>query len=203
MSNENLAEDQKRPPVLFCIDSLTHAMKDKTAYMTAGFKPIHAHDLAIVNWFMGYLSGASPLPNGGLILAATSGSNTPPNPTLDLALARLEASSSSSSSSSSSASSSPASENLYDRSPTTANPFFPYDQRVLDIFNNSPKGSSKLDVHRLSGLSKAEARGLMQYWARSGILRQIVDAGLVGEKWSLSGGGIVGELERGCVRMRV
>ena len=90
---------------------------------------------------------------------------------------------------------------LYNPSPATPNPFYPYDQRVLNVFNNA--ANSKIDVHRLSGLSKEEARGLMEYWARSGILRQSVDEGLVGEKWSLSGGGIIGELERGCVRMRV
>ena len=58
-------------------------------------------------------------------------------------------------------------------------------------------------MHRLKGLSKDEARGLMEYWAKSGILRQTVSESLVGEKWSLSGGGVVGELERGCVKMRV
>ena len=192
-SNQGLPETQKRPPVLFCIDSLAHAMKDKTAYMTAAFKPIHAHDLAIVNWFMGYLSGSSQLPNGGLVLAATSASNAPSNPSLDLALARLEAASRSQQEASMT--------DLYNPSPATPNPFFAYDQRVLKIFDNS--AYSKIDIHRLSGLSKAEARGLMEYWARSGILRQSVDEGLVGEKWSLSGGGVVGELERGCVRMRV
>lgn len=171
--------------------------------MTAAFKPIHAHDLALVNCFMGYLTGASTLPNGGLILAVTSASNTPPVPSLDLALARLEASSPSSSSSSSSSAA-----DLYNPSPVTPNPFYHYDERVLNVFN-SPSSSSgsksdtNIDVHRLPGLSKTEAKGLMEYWAQSGILRQRVDEGLVGEKWSLSGGGIVGELERGCVGMRI
>ena len=195
--NEDLAEDQKRPPVLFCIDSLAHAMKNKTAYMTAAFKPIHAHDLAIVSWYMSYLSGTNALPNGGLILAATSASNAPPNPSLDLALAQLEASVQ--------LSSSTTTTDFYQPLPATPNPFFHYDRRVLDIFKLSAQQSSnsKIDVQRLPGLAKEEARGLMDYWARSGILRHHIDDGLVGEKWTMSGGGVVGELERGCIAMRV
>ena len=167
-------------------------MKDKTAYMTAAFKPIHAHDLALVKVFLGYFTGASPLPNGGLILAATSASNAPPNPSLDLALAMLEASKTSQS---------PAqSADLYNPSPAMPDPFFTYDKRVMDIFE-AP--DSKIEVQRLLGLSKEEARGLMEYWAKSGILKHEVDDRLVGEKWCLSGGGVVGELERGCVGMRI
>ena len=160
--------------------------------MTASFKPIHAHDLLLVKVFMDYLSGASPLQNGGLVLAATSASNPPPNPSLDLALAKLEASSAPQSSAQ------PA--DLYNPSPATPNPFCNYDKRVLDIFD-TPNGG--VDVQRLRGLSKEETKGLMEYWAKSGILKHTVDERLVGEKWSLSGGGIVGELERVCVRMRI
>ncbi|CAF9925981.1 MAG: 37S ribosomal protein S23 mitochondrial [Heterodermia speciosa] len=187
------ADDQKRPPLLFTLDSLANAMKDQTAYMTASFKPIHAHDLTLLKTFMDYLSGASPLPNGGLILAATSASNPPPNPSLDLALAKLETHSASQSSA--------PSPDPYNPSPATPNPFYTYDQRVMDIFEG-PNGG-QVEVQRLPGLSKEEAKGLMEYWAKSGILRQDVDERLVGEKWSLSGGGIVGELERGCIRMRI
>ena len=161
--------------------------------MTASFKPIHAHDLALLKTFMDYLSGASPLPNGGLILAATSASNPPPNPSLDLALAKLETHSASQSSA--------PSADPYNPSPATPNPFYSYDQRVMDIFEG-PNGG-QVEVQRLPGLSKEEAKGLMEYWAKSGILRQDVDERLVGEKWSLSGGGIVGELERGCIRMSI
>ena len=160
--------------------------------MTSTFKPVHAHDLALVKVFMDYLSGASPLPNGGLVLAATSASNPPPNPSLDLALAKLEASSAERSSAQSA--------DLYNPSPAAPNPFYDYDKRVMGIFE-TPQG--KIDVQRLHGLPKEEAKGLMEYWAKSGILKYDVDERLVGEKWSLSGGGIVGELERGCVRMRI
>ena len=167
-------------------------MQDRTAYMTASFKPIHAHDLALVKVFMDYLSGASLLPNGGLVLAVTSDSNAPPKPSLDLALTQLEASSASQSSAQSA--------DLYNPSPAAPNPFYAYDKRVMAIFE-TPKGG--VDVQRLHGLSKEEAKTLMEYWAKSGILRQDVDERLVAEKWSLSGGGVVGELERGCFEMRI
>lgn len=58
-------------------------------------------------------------------------------------------------------------------------------------------------VLRLKGLSKAEARGLMEYWAASGLLRQRVDERTVTEKWALAGNGIVGEIERGALRMSI
>lgn len=56
---------------------------------------------------------------------------------------------------------------------------------------------------KLGGLSKLEARGLMEYWAKSGVLRAQVDETAVAEKWALSGGGIIGEIERGALRMRI
>ena len=77
-------------------------------------------------------------------------------------------------------------------------PFKKYDERVLGVFQRGG-----MQVKRMEGLSKEEARGLMEYWARSGVVRHTVDEGYVGEKWSLSGGGCVGELERAVVRMRV
>ena len=99
-------------------------------------------------------------------------------------------------------------------------PYFRYDQRVLNVLATpetplsgslpegiqSTKSSSRgsdIEVQRLRGLSKEEAKGLMEYWALSGMLRHEVSERLVGEKWTVSGGGIVGELERGCVGMRV
>ena len=99
-------------------------------------------------------------------------------------------------------------------------PYFRYDQRVLNVLATrettvsasltggkqsieSPRKGSVIEVQRLQGLSKEEAKGIMDYWALSGMLRQEVSERLVGEKWTISGGGIVGELERGCVGMRI
>lgn len=43
----------------------------------------------------------------------------------------------------------------------------------------------------------------MEYWAKSGLLRKSVDETLLGEKWALSGGGVVGELERASFSMMI
>ena len=143
-------------------------------YRDASFSPIHAHDLTLINWFTTLLSGATKLSNGGIVLAATSASNTPAVPSLDLALARLESDDN-----------------------AGGNPFKSYDRRVLDIFE-----AGNVGVQRLGGLNRGGVRGLMEYWARSGVMGAKVDEGRVGEEWVLSGGGVVGELERGCVRGR-
>ncbi|KAI9697663.1 MAG: 37S ribosomal protein S23 mitochondrial [Candelina mexicana] len=170
------SEAVKRPPILLAMDGLSHFMRD-SAYRDADFNPIHAHDLALVEHLMTYLSGTKTLPNGGAIFAATSGSNRPSTPTLSLALKQAEA-----------------------RAAGTdipqPSPFETQDQRVLDAL----KG---VEVVRLGGLTREEARGLMEYYAASGAMRQVVDERLVSEKWTLAGGGIVGELEKGTVRMRI
>lgn len=164
-----------RPPIMMCIDGLAHAM-GKTAYISAkDYQPIHAHSFTLLSFFLLHLSGASPLPNGGAVLAATSQSNQPHIPSLNLVLSQLEG-----------------------KEPVQRDPFAKYDERVLGVFD---KGG--IEVKRLGGVSKEEARGLMEYWARSGVVRQKVDEGFVGEKWSFSGGGCVGELERAVVRMRI
>lgn len=109
------------------------------------------------------------------MLAATSNSNNPVVPSLNLALAQLEG-----------------------NEAVQKDPFKKYDERVLDVFNKE----GMVGVQRIGGVGKEEARSLMEYWAKSGVCRQRVDEGFVGEKWSLSGGGVVGELERAVVRMR-
>ena len=164
----------KRPPLLLCMDGLAHVMRN-THYISNTYQPIHAHQFTMIKWFLDQLSGSCPLPNSGLVLAATSQSNAPVVPTLNLALGQLEG-----------------------NAAVQKDPFAIYDERVLGVFE---KGG--VEVKRMGGLSKDEARGLMEYWALSGVVRQRIDEGFVGEKWSLSGGGCVGELERAVVRMRV
>lgn len=163
-----------RPPLLLCMDGLAHAMRD-TQYISNKYQPIHAHQFTLIKWFLDHLSGVSPLPNAGLVLASTSESNSPVIPSLKLALGQLEG-----------------------NSAVQKDPFAKYDERVLGIFE-----TGGVEVKRIGGLSKEEARGLMEYWALSGVVRHTVDEGFVGEKWCLSGGGCVGELERAVVRMRV
>ncbi len=167
----------KRPPILLTLDGLAHAMTT-TQYLSADVKPIHAHDLAIFKHFMDHLSGARPLPNGGMIIAATSGSNNPKIPSLDLALRQMEARATGSS------------------EIPQQDPFQVFDERVFQALSGA-------SAQRLLGLTKDEAQGLIEYYAKSGVLRQTVSEALVTEKWALSGGGIVGELERATVRMRI
>lgn len=57
-------------------------------------------------------------------------------------------------------------------------------------------------VLEVSGISKDEARSIMEYYAQSGLLRAKVDQRFVSEKWSMAGMGNIGELERVSVRMR-
>lgn len=85
------------------------------------------------------------------------------------------------------------------------NPYLPIDSRVAETMKPSAGNKGNVvgtPVQKLAGLSKAEARGMMEYYAQSGMLRQTVTEGLVSERWSLSGEGVVGELEKGSVRAR-
>ncbi|KAL8694176.1 MAG: hypothetical protein Q9218_001119 [Villophora microphyllina] len=182
--NEILAPG--RPPAFFGLDSLAHAMQPGTGYTAPNMKPIHPHDLEILSWYNGFLSGKKELRNGGIVMAATSQSNAPKVPALDVALSQLEGDHTT-----------PAGQVVAKQE---RNPFVRYDERV---FAALPSGSPKIQVKRLEGLSKEEARGLVEYWARSGMVRERVNETFLGEKWTLSGGGVVGELERAVIRMRV
>ncbi|KAI9693631.1 MAG: 37S ribosomal protein S23 mitochondrial [Bathelium mastoideum] len=167
-----------RPPILLAADNLNFFMRH-SEYLGADLKPIHAHDLLLVRHFVEHLSGAQVLPNGGLVLAATTGSNKPSSSALDLVLRQAEA----------------RAKGLTGDAVPQWDPYKPIDERSL-------KSMADLDVLHVKGLSKDEARGIMDYYAASGMLRQAVDHRLVAEKWALAGGGIIGELERGTLRMR-
>ncbi|RMY50606.1 hypothetical protein D0863_14830 [Hortaea werneckii] len=98
---------------------------------------------------------------------------------------------------------------LKDRNPAALqewNPYLSIDSRVAATMKPSDTGKGPAvvgtPVQKLAGLSKTEARGIMEYYAQSGMLRQTVTEGLVSERWSLSGEGVVGELEKGSVRAR-
>lgn len=165
-----------RPAVLLCLDSLGHVMRD-SSYLDGDVKPIHAHDLLMVRHFVDHLSGARTLPNGGMVLAAHSESNKPACPALEFAVEQNEA-------------------RAAGHEVPQWDPYKVVDRRVLQAMK-------EVEVVRLQGLSREEARGIMEYYAASGMLRSTVSDGLVSEKWTLAGGGIVGELERNSVRMRI
>ena len=179
---------QKRPPVLFTVDGIDHWMT-LSKYMSAEYHPIHAHQLAPIRHFLDVLfnrDGAGNLASGGIVLAATTGSNIPAVPTLGLLLRQLEAKE----------------EGLKigdERFPMPG-PYKRVDERVLGLL----PGSDGLKVQRLKGLEKdVEARGLLEYYARSGVMREVVSPVTVAEKWSLAGGGLIGEMARFGKRLRV
>ena len=213
-----------RPRLLLTLDGLDHIMKP-SAYMSASFTPIHAHSLFLPSWFLDHLSGKRDLPNGGMVIAATSESNKPFLPTLKFRLKQLEVQQALAKGTL------PAQpEDLVlpfllatGQTPSPVpqpEPFFRYDERVLDAFaiggsiTDSSDGklvasnpvfapNTAIEIQRLKGLNKDEARGLMEYWAKSGMLRTEVSERLVGEKWTVSGGGVVGALERSCLGMKI
>jgi small subunit ribosomal protein S29 len=166
-----------RPPILFALDGLNHIMK-LSDYRNKDFELIHSHDLAIVNLFVDYLSGAKTFPNGGALLAATTKGNAPPvSYAMKLALQQQE-------------------EKAAGQELTKPDPWTNLDKRSYNSLQ-------KAEVLKLDGLTKPEARGLMEYWAASGVLRAAVTEKMVAEKWTLAGHGVIGEIERGALRMRI
>lgn len=159
-----------QPPVLLTLDGLAHINK-VSEYRDPSFNIVHAHELVLVRMFVDALSGKTKLPNGGAVIAATSQNNTHYHPSQELVLSQLEAGQ---------AGREVPKPNAYERK---------YDDRVYDALKNST-------VLRLEGVSKDEARVLMEYWGASGMLRSVLDTRAVAEKWALGGHGIVGEMEK-------
>ena len=180
-----------RPPVLMSMDGVDQAMR-MCAYLDRDAKPIHAHELALVKQFSDCLSGQTQFPNGGVVVAATCASNRAVSPTLDFCLEHRHAVQQNTQSSS---------DELAESSSTRSIPlpeWQPYtvkDQRVEAAVKD-------VAVTKLQGLTKDEARGIMEYYARSGLFRESVTDGMVSEKWTLAGSGIIGELEKVSVRAR-
>jgi hypothetical protein len=166
----------ERPKVLFTMDGMDHAMQSKSGYLDRLARPIHAHRLALINHFMSMLSGETELPNGGLILGATSGSNRPSVPTFDICL-----------------SNGIARKNL--DSTGLWNPFIEHDKVVQKVMRD-------VNVWSVEGINRPETRGIIDYYAKSGMLRATVTEALVNEQWAISGRGIIGEIERATLRMR-
>ncbi|KAK5716145.1 hypothetical protein LTR15_009971 [Elasticomyces elasticus] len=236
-----------RPPIFVGMDGVDHIMR-MSAYLDTEMKSIHAHDLAIAQSFTAMLSGKTHLANGGMIMAATSGSTRPSVPTLDHFLARAYALGHAEplkamrdalleqtkvtvydgdlaplEQLNTSAMHPEVAAQVLDlkygihhlqendasleklqgflqrfkvRLPKAAvwDAYLPKDENVVAVMESGVR------VTKVAGLSKDEARSVMEYYARSGMLRgSPVTEGLVGEKWTLAGGGIIGELEKGTV----
>ncbi|EMD61832.1 hypothetical protein COCSADRAFT_95404 [Bipolaris sorokiniana ND90Pr] len=173
-----------RPPILLALDGLSHIMRH-SEYMSAQVKPIHAHDLTLVRHFVDHLSGQKKFANGGVVLGATSQSNSPTSSGLDFCIQVAQARKVSA-----------------DKVPQW-NPYKSVDARVMEALKGLHDNSSDFNIIEVGGLSKEEARSIMEYYAESGMLRHRVDEGLVTEKWSLAGMGNIGELEKASVRMRL
>ncbi len=164
----------ERPPLLFALDGLAHAMR-VSGYRAPSFAPIHAHDLALMRVFADALGGATAFPHGAAVLAATTRGNTPANATVDLALEQRQQEASGA------------------EAVSTAEPYFRgYDERVAAALRT-------VEVLALRGVSKTEARALLEYWAASGVLRERVDEQAVTAAWMLGGSGVVGEMERAAL----
>lgn len=159
-----------RPPVLFALDGLAHINKI-SEYRDPSFNEVHAHELSLVRTFVDALSGKTPLPNGGAIIGSTSENNSHHHPSQELVLSQLEAGQ---------AGQRVPRPNPYERK---------YDERVYEALKNSW-------VLRVDGVSKDEARSLMEYWGASGLVRNVLNSRTVSEKWTVGGHGIVGEMER-------
>lgn len=176
---ELLTPGPDRRPILFSLDGLGHIMRTSD-YRSPAFELIHSHDLGLIRRFVDALSGGRtaapdqpslPFPAGGAVIAATTLGNSPKSFSMELALAKLEAAK---------RGEDPPERDPYSRA---------YDPRVEEAL-------AGVDLVRLGGLSRAETRVAMEYWAASGLLRAAVDEKKVVDVLSVSGNGIIGEVER-------
>lgn len=181
-------EGKERPPILMTLDGLIH-ISHPTTYMTPQMRHIHPYALHLSSHFISHLSGERRIPQGGLILAEHSQTNLPHQriPTFELAMSQLA--------SVYTAHDPPlASSDIAEQVGRLPgfNPSEPHthiDTRVLSSLQRVP-------LSTISTLSKAEARTVLEYYARSGLIRGSVSEGMVTERWAVAGGGNVGELER-------
>lgn len=159
-----------RPPIMFAVDGLNHIMRH-TKYRSPAYELIHSHDFGLLRLFAEALGGKTKFANGAAILGVTTKSNCPLLPSVDKALEQATAAQ--------------AGQPIPEREPY----YRKYDERVFDALKN-------VTVMDVQGISKNDARALMEYWAASGILRQKVDEYAVSDGWSMSGGGILAEMEK-------
>lgn len=178
----------ERPPMMLSLDGIVDVSRF-SQYLAASMHFIHAHDLALVRWFMNCLSGEHKLPHGGLVLAADCQSHRHACAALDLAVKQSEEAR--------------VQSGAKDGELSTAVaklPVFDPAQLWTLIDERSLRALRTVEVMRVKGFSKDEARAVLEYYAQSGMLRQTITETLVSEKWTLAGGGVVGELERSTIR---
>ena len=172
-----------RPPILLAVDGADHWM-GPTKYRGPDYEVLHAHQFALIKQFTELLFSRTPLANGGMVLFSTSGSNTPSYPTFNLLMNQLRARQ--------------AGVALTAPEFPMPKPFSRPDTRVLDLF----AGSEDVRLLDVQGLSTAEVKGLLEYFAHSGLVQDHITESKVAEYRALSGGGLVGELARLGRRLR-
>jgi small subunit ribosomal protein S29 len=179
-----------RPPIFFSLDNISHVLTDShyTTMDSAGkINPIHAHDFVQIKHFLDHFSGEKTLPNGGIVMAATSESDRAKSPALDVSIAMAEARLAQSISPSDEESAKQI------RIEQFWSPYKKIDARSLEVLK-------KFELMKLEGLTREEARTIIEYWASSGMVRRRIEESFVNEKWTVAGRGVVGELERAVVR---
>lgn len=180
-------QEPSRPPVMVAIDGINFWM-GPTKYRNPDYKHIHAHQFTLIKQFIDLVfpSDEHTLANGGIVLACTTKSNHPTTPSFDFLIQQIRA---------------------RNGGLAITDPTFPlhepYMREADSRVDEMVRSIEHTKLTELKGLSRGESKGLMEYFARSGILREQVTDGQVAEKWSLSGGGIVGELCKLGARSRV
>ena len=112
-----------------------------------------------------------------MVLGATTKSNNPVYPTFGVLLKQITALKDGLS--------------LTDSNFPMPSPYAKADPKVLSLL---PPSAENMSVTHLSGLTKPETRGLLRYFSNSGILKDAITEVNVAEKWTLSSGGVIGEL---------
>jgi small subunit ribosomal protein S29 len=185
-----------RPSVLVTADGIDHWMCE-TSYRNSEHKPIHAHQLSLVRQFVNLLFSApggnsspmmagnlvsqTPFVSGGMVLLATTGSNTPAPPTFKLLVDQMRALRQGIARS--------------EQDFPVPKPYSKPDERVLALCALAT-AEKNVQLMELKGLSREESRGYLEYFAKSGIMHKRLTDGFVSEMRGLSGGGVVGELAR-------
>lgn len=183
----NTVGSNPRPPVLIAVDGVDHWF-GLTKYRNAEYNLIHAQQFTLIKQLTDLFFSApktpSPLLNGGLILFTTSGSNSPKFPSFEALIEQIQATK----------------QGVNPKSPEfpLQDPYSRPDVRVTGLLARA-EGVNILDVN---GTSKFESKGILEYFARSGLLQKPLSEQLVSDFRQLSGGGVIGELAKLGARVR-
>ncbi len=123
-----------------------------------------------------------------MVVGATCRSNSPVCPTLDVLLKQITALNEGLS--------------LTDQNFPMPSPYARADPKVLSLLPSSAS-TDQLKVTSLKGLTKAETTGLLKYFTNSGILKDAITEQSIAEKWTMSSGGVVGQLCKLGVAARI